>query len=576
MNSLPSSSLMEIRKIKAFDVSSATAPTSVPDEPSSPAKLGGSFMPSDDEVYDTAFISSSSNCVAVATNSEELRIQSLDRAEHVGLVHGHTQSILRVDSPGWDDNLIASGSKDNSILFWRLRETKAETDVGTRQNEAKTFTADRIALATGHAHSVASIAFSRAKNLPFLVSVSTDTTLKLWPLTELIVKQEQEGEQNGNLKMSASATVVAHSKDINGVDVSANDKLCVTASMDKTAKLWHIDRKKGQLTAGGTLTGHKRGVWCARFSENQQLVATCSGDLTIKLFSLVDKSCTRTFEGHQFAVLSVLFIDNGTKLVSVDGGGLIKLWDVKKGFCVRTEEAHNDKIWSLRALPPLDETEKSGELCGAKARFMTGGADGQFALWADVSAEVKAAARVEQTKRVEDAQKLNENNAFTADRIALATVNAHSVASICQGANAHCIYQLVCFALWVLLLSALCLVICCFDVCERRHLRNDICRVCLTVLNKLTTDVPSEEIDARLSEVFAAQWNTNTRTYATGQLVLNCVLKSVHPEELLKLPNIGDVVKTFLPYSLRHYGRLTTQRKNVAQLNYTFSCMRLN
>uniref|UniRef100_A0A914ID44 Uncharacterized protein n=1 Tax=Globodera rostochiensis TaxID=31243 RepID=A0A914ID44_GLORO len=381
---------MEIRKMKAFDVSSATAPTSVPDEPSSPAKLGGSFMPSDDEVYDTAFISSSSNCVAVATNSGELRIQSLDRAEHVGLVHGHTQSILCVDSPGWDDNLIASGSKDNSILFWRLRETKAETDVGTRQNEAKTFTADRIALATGHAHSVASIAFSRSKNLPFLVSVSTDTTLKLWPLTELIVKQEQEGEQHGNLKMSASATVVAHSKDINGVDVSANDKLCVTASMDKTAKLWHIDRKKGQLTAGGTLSGHKRGVWCARFSEYQQLVATCSGDLTIKLFSLVDKSCTRTFEGHQFAVLSVLFIDNGTKLVSVDGGGLIKLWDVKKGFCVRTEEAHNDKIWSLRALPSLDETENSGELCGAKARFMTGGADGQFALWADVSAEVKA------------------------------------------------------------------------------------------------------------------------------------------------------------------------------------------
>uniref|UniRef100_A0A183CM95 WD_REPEATS_REGION domain-containing protein n=1 Tax=Globodera pallida TaxID=36090 RepID=A0A183CM95_GLOPA len=268
-----------------------------------------------------------------------------------------------------------------------------------------------------------------------------------------------------------------------------------------------------------------------------------SGDLTIKLFSLVDKSCTRTFEGHQFAVLSVLFIDNGTKLVSVDGGGLIKLWDVKKGFCVRTEEAHNDKIWSLRALPPLDETEKSSELRGAKARFMTGGADGQFALWADVSAEVKAAARVVQTKRVEDAQKLA--NLLEQDRLTEALLLTLDLAQPFQ---------------------------------------------CLTVLNKLTTDGPSEEIDARLSEVFvrlsvaqlsvlldyAAQWNTNTRTYATGQLVLNCVLKSVHPEELLKLPNIGDVVKTFLPYSLRHYGRLTTQRKNVAQLNYTFSCMRLN
>ncbi|KAL3092243.1 hypothetical protein niasHT_028121 [Heterodera trifolii] len=534
--------LMEIRKTKTFSVS----PSSLSDSPpNSSADIASSLPSGDDEVYDTAFISRGSNCVAVATNSAELRIHCLDSGESVGIGHGHSQSILCVDSPSWDDQMIASGSKDNSIFFWRIGGVKTGSASDGHQNFTNAFMANKIAMATGHTHSVASVAFSHSKSLPFLVSVSTDTTLKLWPLSELIVKQEkgEQQQQLGDFKLSASATVVAHSKDINSVDISANDRLCVTASMDKSAKLWHIDRKTGQLSAGGTLGGHKRGVWCARFSKNQQLVATCSGDLTIKLFSLLDKTCTRTLEGHQFAVLSILFIDNGSKLVSVDGGGLIKLWDVKKGICVRTEEAHSDKIWSLRELLPAEE-EKNNSIGLPKMRFMTGAADGQFAIWTDISEEVKAEKRAEQTKRTEDEQRLS--NLLDQDRLGDALLLTLDLAQPFQ---------------------------------------------CLTVLNKLAMDGPqSEESDAKLLALFrrlsaaqlsilldyAAQWNTNTRTYAVAQLVLNCVLKCVHPEQLLKLPNIGDVVKTFLPYSLRHYGRLTTQRKKVSQLNYTFSCMRLN
>lgn len=75
--------------------------------------------------------------------------------------------------------------------------------------------------------------------------------------------------------------------------------------MDKTAKLWHINKRKMELGIAGTLRGHKRGVWGAKFATNEQTVATCSGDFTVKLFSLSDFSCLKTFSGHSFAVLTV-------------------------------------------------------------------------------------------------------------------------------------------------------------------------------------------------------------------------------------------------------------------------------
>lgn len=66
----------------------------------------------------------------------------------------------------------------------------------------------------------------------FFLTGSTDNTLKIWKST------------SGNLSDSpehihCAQTELAHDRDINCIDVSPNDKLIVTASRDKTAKVIH-------------------------------------------------------------------------------------------------------------------------------------------------------------------------------------------------------------------------------------------------------------------------------------------------------------------------------------------------
>uniref|UniRef100_A0A915NAX2 U3 small nucleolar RNA-associated protein 13 C-terminal domain-containing protein n=1 Tax=Meloidogyne javanica TaxID=6303 RepID=A0A915NAX2_MELJA len=61
-----------------------------------------------------------------------------------------------------------------------------------------------------------------------------------------------------------------------------------------------------------------------------------------------------------------------------------------------------------------------------------------------------------------------------------------------------------------------------------------------------------------------------------AQLVLNCVLRAIPPEDLIELPNIENIVQRFLPYSLRHQERIKNFRKSAAHIDYMFSSMRLN
>jgi WD40 repeat protein len=99
---------------------------------------------------------------------------------------GHTDLILGVDSAQWDGGLLASCSKDNSCLLWRVTKTDL--------NESA-LTVEQVGIATGHTNSVSAVCFSKHRENSFFVTVSKDQTLKLWNLKQLLMKVDGESEQ---------------------------------------------------------------------------------------------------------------------------------------------------------------------------------------------------------------------------------------------------------------------------------------------------------------------------------------------------------------------------------------------
>ncbi|ADV21299.1 U3 small nucleolar RNA-associated protein 13 (U3 snoRNA-associated protein 13) [Cryptococcus gattii WM276] len=314
--------------------------------------------------------------MAVATNSNLLRIYSTS-SFNARLLPGHTDMILSLAvSP--NHQWLVTGSKDHTARVW-APTTCAQGDG---------YTWRCIAVCEGHAESIGAVAFaqkvSEDGHARFLFTASQDRTIKMWDLTPL---SASPSSSSSPIRPRSMATLRAHEKDINSLDIAPNDKFLVSGSQDKLVKLYAIDFNppknvsasggagggaEGGFKLLGTCAGHRRGVWTVRFSRNDKVVASGSADRTVKLWSLDDFTCLKTFEGHTNSVLRVDFLSHGQQLVTSASDGLVKLWNIKEEECVKTLDNHEDKIWAL--------AHSSDE-----STLLSAGADSLLTIWHDTS-----------------------------------------------------------------------------------------------------------------------------------------------------------------------------------------------
>ncbi|PNF27952.1 Transducin beta-like protein 3, partial [Cryptotermes secundus] len=366
-----------------------------------------------------------------------------------------------------------------------------------------------VGVGSRHTLSVGSVALSQL-SASFFLSVSQDLCLKLWKIPKKLNSDEVQ-------ILNVDVTEIAHDKDINSVSVSPNDKLIATGSQDKTAKLWSVEG----LTLLGVLRGHRRGVWCVRFSPVDQVVLSSSADCTIKLWAVSDLTCVKTFEGHDSSVLRAEFISQGMQLITAGADGLLKLWNIKTSECMTTLDDHDGRIWALAV--SRDES-----------LLISGGSDSNLVLWRDVTEKRREEAEEARQKLILEEQELA--NLVKSDQ----------------------------------LLSALKLALTLDRPLQVLRIIQEVLKQGQEGLQDTVRQLESDQKAALLKN--ATVWNCNSKNCHPAQLVISILLDDLSSGDL-KIQAFSNMLEGTLPYTERHFKRLTQLLQDLHLLQFTAACM---
>ena len=499
------------------------------------------------EIIDMAFVTRQRSLLAIATNSEDIRLVNLsadsgDQPERfsatyfgadVAFLKGHEDIIICMDID-WSGCWLATGAKDDNARLWSIDHLNGIYRC--------------VATLTGHAESLGAVSLpqnpppfgSAAYKQPlghppsFLLSGSQDRTVKRWDIANILASAPDTSSTR------ALYTRKAHDKDINAISINHSSSLFASASQDCTVKIWSVEEGEVQ----GVLRGHRRGVWSVSFAPkdtptitgsdgpanvSRGLILSASGDKTIKIWSLTDYSCLRTFEGHTNSVLKVLWmplpdrsdVSNNVsrrplQIASAGSDGLVKVWDANTGEISCTLDNHIDRVWALTVDP------ENGTL-------VSGGGDGIVTFWKNTTTDTIAATAAASIQRVEQEQQL-------------------------QNCIQHGDYR-----------EAIVLAL------ELDHPAR-----LLTLLQNATATSPPEEgslsgvhaVDEVLGSLSDGQllilmqrlrdWNTNARTAIVAQRILGVIVRSYPTTRLAGLRGRGlkEVLEALRIYTERHYRRV--------------------
>ena len=182
---------------------------------------------------------------------------------------------------------------------------------------------------TAHTDDVTGCAIGPDGN--WLISASKDKTLKIW-----------EGEMS-----KPSYTFTGHTDEVNRCAISPDGTWFVSASKDKTLKIWDLATDDVRVT----LSGHTGGVTGCAISPDGTWLVSSSADKTLRVWDVRSGETRLIFTGHTGGVTGCAISPDGKWLASSSADRTLKIWDVQSGEVRHTLTGHELSVTGCAISP---------------------------------------------------------------------------------------------------------------------------------------------------------------------------------------------------------------------------------
>jgi U3 small nucleolar RNA-associated protein 13 len=215
--------------------------------------------------------------------------------------------------------------------------------------------------------------------------------------------------------------------------------------------------------------------------------------------------------------------------LSAGADGLLKLWTIRTNECECTIDGHNDKVWAM-------------DIASNGSEIVTGGADSQLVVWGDTTQEVVQIKQAEAETNIILNQKLDNHLrrkefdqaldlALQRERpqMALKILTSIVETDFENGGNG------------------------------------------LGVLIRIVKEWSME----RLTQVlrYCREWNTRARNSHIALIVVKAILSSFPVHKLAAEEGVAEVIAGIIPYSERHFERLSRLYANSFVIDFILTSM---